>query len=98
MTITHGTAPAPIVAIIWAVDCYAFLAILRLVLARLPSLRFGRLVDTLRALVDPGVRMVSTSLAKWRGRPVPSPVAWITLIGGLVVVRQLLTWMFCSGL
>lgn len=83
----------PFFLLIWAIDIFMFLCILRSLLGRIPGDTAKRACTGLEGITDPIPRAAEGWLVSARRRPVPAWVPWAFTFLGAFVIRQLLAWI-----
>jgi len=78
----------PIMLLIWAVEFYVFMIIVRLLLANFKITANNVHCLNLKEMVDPAHAKVKAFLMKYYA--VPDWVSWTVFIFGLLIVRKLL--------
>lgn len=82
----------PFLIAIWLIEAYLFLAMVRLILANVPSGRQSRLYQQVKLLTDLLPNLVGQHLAKVSSVSVPSWLPWVIAILLLCLTRQILVW------
>lgn len=82
----------PLLIAIWLIEAYLFLAMVRLILANVPSGRQSRLYQQVKLLTDLLPNLVGQHLAKVSSVSVPSWLSWVIAILLLCLTRQILVW------
>ena len=70
-------------------DLYLFIAMLRLILGRVPAVRAAPAFSLLREFADPAPRYVDHWLARRWQCPTPGWVSWGAVLTGVLIARQL---------
>ena len=63
---------------------------LRLILGQFAATRNSRLCQTLKEFIDPMVHRLGRRLKRWHGKPAPTWMPWVIIIGAGLVARHLL--------
>lgn len=82
----------PFFVVLWTLDAYVFVALLRLFLGRLHATRNTRLCVALQEVVDPIADHVDRRLVAWRQCSSPPWVPWVIVVGTAVILRHLFLW------
>lgn len=80
----------PLLIAIWLIEVYLFLAVVRLILANVPSGRQSRLYQQVKLLTDMLPNFISRHLAKVSSASVPPWLPWVIAILLLCLTRQIL--------
>ena len=72
------------------VDLFLLAIGLRLILGQFAATRNGRLCQTLKEFIDPMVYRLGRRLKRWRGKPAPTWMPWVIIIGAGLAARHLL--------
>ena len=95
--ITYSIMSVPILILVMSLDCWLFLASLRLILGRLSATRNSKICLSLAELTDPLVRPVDRVLGDWRCGPVVVHLSWLAVFIAMLVIRhifiQLVVWL-----
>jgi hypothetical protein len=95
--ITYSFMSIPILILVMSLDCWLFIASLRLVLGRLSATRNGRLCLSLAELTDPIVRPVDRVLGCWHCGSVVVQLSWLAVFSFMLITRhvliQLAVWL-----
>jgi len=90
MTYVTNLFNLPLLILIWIIELYLFLALARLVVARIPSARQSAFYQHLKLLTDFVPEALSRKLAKKKDAPVPSWLSWFIVILSGFIIRQIL--------
>jgi hypothetical protein len=89
----------PLALLLWFVDFYVFMVLLRLGVGWLPPTRNGELCIKLHRSIDPVPRFLNERLFRWCRRPCREWCGWALVVGvGLVLHCALIGTIFFLGL
>ena len=96
--IIHTTNPlnVPLLVLLWIIDCYLFLAVVRLLLHRRKAPKAVAIHSTLRTVTDYLPQAVHGWISSRRTRPTPSWLSWLLVISTVIIVRHLLAWLIIT--
>jgi hypothetical protein len=80
----------PLLILIWSLDAWLWLASLRLILDKLPSVRINHFCQSLRQFTDPLPNAVNRWISLWTRKPIPTWFMWLLTLVAVIVLRHLL--------
>lgn len=80
----------PFLILIWLIEAYILLLVVRLMLAWIPSVSQSHLYQRIAVLTDVIPTNVSRSLRRFTDSSVPSWVSWVIVLISACALRQLL--------
>ncbi len=83
----------PLALLLWFVDFYVLMVLLRLGLGWLPPTRDGDLCLRLHRSIDPVARFLNGRLSSWCAKPVRKWCGWAFLVGSGLVLHCMLIWL-----
>jgi len=86
----------PLLILVWLIEGYIFLVVVRLILAHVPSSRQSNLYQPIKTLTDLFPNLISRHLAKVSRTPVPSWLPWVVTVLLLCLARQILIWILIT--
>ena len=89
---------APLVLIIWAIDCYVFASVIRLLLGRCRQAQASKAGLALQSVTDPIPQALRRWLSARRAAPAPPWLPWLIVFVTAVTVRHALAWAVFSFL
>lgn len=89
----------PLALLLWFVDFYVFMVLLRLGLGWLPPTRNGELCLKLYRSIDPVPQFLNQRLSSWCCRPCRDWCGWAMIVGTGLLLHIALIWtVFSLGL
>lgn len=82
----------PLALLLWFVDFYVFMILLRLGLGWLPPTRDGVLCVKLQRSIDPVPRFLNERLSHWCRRPCREWCGWALVVSAGLVLHGALIW------
>ena len=90
MTYISNLFSLPRLIMIWLIEAYLFLAVARLIVARIPSAKQTYFLQNLKLLVDFVPEALRSKLVKWKDKSIPFWLAWFIVILSGFILRQAL--------
>lgn len=95
---TINILAAPLVLLIWALDLYVMLAVVRLILGRFSGERASQLCSAMQSLTDPPLRVVERWLLSRNEQQIRPWVPWVIVLVCALICRHLAAWLIIRAM
>jgi len=96
MVVITSVFNLPLLILVWLIEGYIFLAVVRMILDHVPCSRQSNLEQPVKTLTDLFPELISRHLAKVRMQPVKSWLPWVVTVILLCLARQILIWILIT--
>ena len=96
MIIHTNILALPLILLVWALDAYLLIALIRLVLGGVRAMQSKPLYLCLQQLADGIPNRVDRWIAGWREVSNPSWLPWLVVLVSLIVIRHLVVWVLVT--
>lgn len=94
MIIVNNPFILPLLMIMWSVDAWLFLALIRLILEKIaPTNQFSKTITLLTDLLP---QLVKRWVLQWFKKTMTTKAAWLLTIVGIIMLRRILVWFVIS--
>ena len=90
MTYTSNIFSLPLLILIWLIEAYLFMAVVRLIVARIPNAKQTHLCQNLKLIVDFVPETLKRKLSWCKNKSIPSWMAWFIVLLSGFIIRQIL--------
>jgi hypothetical protein len=90
MTFITNPFALPLLILIWTLDAWLWLACIRLILDKIPSVRMNIFCQSLRQLTNPLPNTINRWFSRFTRKLMPAWLKWSTAIVAAIILRHLL--------